>query len=200
MKDLHTQTVRAAELEPWLGHVARLRIEVFRDFPYLYEGSLDYEREYLQTYMRTDTALCVLAFDGDQVVGAATGLAMRDEEAAFRLPLVDAGIDVAEVFYCAESVLLPSHRGHGLYRHFFSERETHARRLGLKQSVFCAVDRPDDHPLKPADYQSLDPIWRRYSYRPLPGINARFAWKDVSESIETEKTLSFYHKVLYELE
>jgi hypothetical protein len=114
MKDLRTQTVLGAELEPWLGHVARLRMGVFRDFPYLYEGSLDYEREYLQTYVHCDSALCVLAFDGDQVVGAATGLAMRDEEAAFRQPLVDAGIDVDKVFYCAESVLLPSHRGHGL--------------------------------------------------------------------------------------
>jgi len=66
----------------------------------------------------------------------------------------------------------------------------------LKQSVFCAVDRPDDHPLKPAEYQPLDSVWQRYGYRPLPGVKARFPWLDVGQSIETEKTLSYYHKLL----
>ncbi len=114
MANLSTKTLLGAELEPWLGDVARLRMRVFRDFPYLYDGSLDYERQYLQTYVDSDSALCVLAFDGEQVVGAATGLAMRDEEPAFCQPLLDAGFDVMDVFYCAESVVLPSHRGQGI--------------------------------------------------------------------------------------
>lgn len=194
--EITTRICLGAELQPWLGDVALLRIQVFRDFPYLYDGSLDYERQYLQTYVESDSAICVLAFDGDKVVGAATGLAMRDEEAAFRQPLIEAGFDVDAVFYCAESVLLPAYRGRGIYRQFFAEREAQARRLGLNQVVFCAVDRPDDHPLKPADYQSLDAIWRRYGYQLLPGVKARFPWQDVDADRETEKTLSFYHKLL----
>lgn len=196
MAELTTSTVLGAELEPWLGAVAELRIQVFRDFPYLYDGSLDYERRYLQTYVDSDTALCVLAFDGERVVGAATGLAMRDEEAAFCDPLIDAGLNVDEVFYCAESVLLPAYRGRGLYRSFFEEREAAARRLGLKHCVFCAVDRPDDHPLKPDDYQSLEPIWLRYGYRPMLGVKAYFPWQDIDHPAETEKPMSFYHKAL----
>jgi len=31
-------------LLPYIPELARLRIEVFRDFPYLYDGSLDYEK------------------------------------------------------------------------------------------------------------------------------------------------------------
>lgn len=196
MANLSTKALLSANLEPWLGDIAQLRMSVFRDFPYLYEGSLDYERQYLQTYVESDSALCVLAFDGEQVVGAATGLAMRDEEPAFRQPLLDAGIAVDDVFYCAESVLLPSHRGQGIYRCFFSEREAHALRLGLNQSVFCAVDRPDDHPLKPTGYQPLDTIWQRYGYRLLPDVKARFPWRDVGQPVETEKTLRFFHKQL----
>lgn len=196
MSNLQTRTLIGAELEPWLAEVARLRIEVFRDFPYLYKGSLEYERQYLQTYVDSDSAICVLALDGERVVGAATGLAMRDEEPAFRQPLENAGLDLDAIFYCAESVLLPIYRGHGLYRTFFAVREAQARRLGLNQSVFCAVERPDDHPLKPSDYQPLNPIWQRYGYRPLPSVKARFSWQDVDQPAETEKTLSFYHKSL----
>lgn len=78
MTDIRLMTVRGAELEPWLEHVAALRIEVFRDFPYLYDGSFEYETRYLRTYVECDSAVCVLALAGERVVGASTGLAMSD--------------------------------------------------------------------------------------------------------------------------
>lgn len=193
---LRTVVVKGSELTPWLQAVAELRIRVFRDFPYLYDGSLDYEQDYLSTYVETGTAICVLALDGDRVVGASTGLAMSDETDEFRQPLVEAGLDTGSVFYCAESVLLPQYRGHGLYRTFFRAREAHARALGKTESEFCAVQRPDDHPLKPRDYEPLDPVWRRYGYRPMPDIQAIFPWKDIDQPVETDKPLMFYRKVL----
>ncbi len=193
---LTTKVVTGHDLARWLEAVAELRIRVFRDFPYLYDGSLEYERAYLNTYVKTDTALCVLALDGDQVVGASTGLAMADETEEFREPLATAGVSVDDVFYCAESVLLPEYRGKGLYRAFFDEREAWARHLGLSQSMFCAVQRPEDHPLRPVDYQPLDSIWARFGYRPLPDIQAKYPWKDIDQPVETEKSLMFYQKYL----
>lgn len=195
---IRTAVVTGADLVPWLQAVAALRIRVFRDFPYLYDGSLEYERDYLRTYAETDTGICVLALDGDRVVGASTGLAMADETDEFRRPLVEAGLDIDSVFYCAESVLLPDYRGQGLYRAFFAERETHARALGKTVSVFCAVQRPDSHPLKPEGYQPLDPVWRRFGYRPMPDIQATFPWKDIDQPVETDKPLMFYRKYLEE--
>ncbi|HZP92062.1 MAG TPA: hypothetical protein VFB20_04175, partial [Burkholderiales bacterium] len=54
-------------LERYVDDLARLRIEVFREFPYLYDGSLDYERKYLKTYIGVPDSVIVLAFDGDRV-------------------------------------------------------------------------------------------------------------------------------------
>ena len=54
--------LRGAALEAALDDVARLRIAVFRDWPYLYDGSLEYEREYLTTYRDSPGALLVGAF------------------------------------------------------------------------------------------------------------------------------------------
>lgn len=193
---LRTLVVTGSELNPWLQAVAELRIRVFRDFPYLYDGSLEYERDYLQTYVESGTAVCVLALDGDRVIGASTGLAMTDETEEFRQPLVEAGLDINSVFYCAESVLLPDYRGHGLYRAFFDEREAHARQLGKTLSVFCAVQRPENHPLKPKDYQPLHPVWKRFGYNPVPEIQATFPWKDIDQPVETDKPLMFYRKYL----
>ena len=45
---LEIRNVHGPELEPFIDGLGRLRIAVFREYPYLYDGSLDYEREYLK--------------------------------------------------------------------------------------------------------------------------------------------------------
>jgi hypothetical protein len=67
-------TFTGAEVEPWLHAVAALRIAVFREWPYLYDGDLDYEARYLATYAASAASLFVLAFEHDKVVGASTGI------------------------------------------------------------------------------------------------------------------------------
>ncbi|ABF62528.1 hypothetical protein TM1040_3559 (plasmid) [Ruegeria sp. TM1040] len=189
---LRVDTLTGAALEAALGDVARLRIEVFRAWPYLYDGDLAYERDYLQSYRDSDSAILVGAFDGDQLVGAATGTPMVDHADDFAAAFAETNIDIAEVFYCAESVLLPAYRGQGAGHGFFDAREAHARTLGFGKSAFCSVIRPADHPLRPADYAPLDPFWRKRGYAPLPGVMAQFSWKDVDQKDETAKSLQFW--------
>ena len=64
------ETLSGAALLPHLDDVAKLRIAVFRDWPYLYEGDVGYERDYLAAYAQSPNSVVVLARDGDQVVGA----------------------------------------------------------------------------------------------------------------------------------
>ncbi|HLL24828.1 MAG TPA: GNAT family N-acetyltransferase, partial [Kofleriaceae bacterium] len=45
---------------PYLPALAALRIRVFREWPYLYDGSLAYEEAYLASYVSPD-AIVVLA-------------------------------------------------------------------------------------------------------------------------------------------
>jgi len=115
---------------------------------------------------------------------------------AFAAPLEGWDIPLNEVFYCAESVLLPEYRGQGAGRAFFAAREDHARQLGRRMSAFCAVVRPADHPMAPADYRPLDPFWRGLGYAPLDGRRAWFSWKDVDQDAATDKPLQFRAKAL----
>jgi len=179
-------------LEAALDDVARLRISVFRDWPYLYDGDLDYERGYLQSYRDSDRAIVVGAFDGERLVGAATGAPLADHAEDFAAAFDGTGLDLSQIFYCAESVLLPDYRGQGVGHAFFDLREDHARALGFAKSAFCGVQRPDDHPMRPADYRPLDPFWSARGYAPLPGVIARFSWKDLGEDSETLKPLQFW--------
>ena len=192
---MQIKIVHGPDIHPHIPDLARLRIAVFRAFPYLYEGSEDYEADYLSTYARSPESLFVLALDGGRIVGASTGVPMADETAAFKAPFVAAGLDPETIFYFGESVLLPGWRGRGLGVRFFEEREAYARRLGrFDLCAFCAVERPADHPLRPADYVPLDDFWSRRGYVHRPDLRTTFSWKDVGEAEETEKPMSFWLK------
>ena len=53
------RVLTGAALDSALDDVARLRIAVFRDWPYLYDGDLDYERRYLESYRTSTGAVLV---------------------------------------------------------------------------------------------------------------------------------------------
>ena len=194
MTDLRVLT--GAALDGALDDVARLRIAVFRDWPYLYDGTLEYERDYLQTYRNSRDAILVGAFDGARLVGAATGTPMEDHASDFATPFAATGLALGAIFYCAESVLLPEYRGRGLGHRFFDAREDHARALGRSHVAFCAVQRPNDHPMRPAHYRSNDAFWMKRGYAPLPGVVAEFSWKDIGDDTETRKPLQFWMRAL----
>jgi len=183
-------------ITPAIQDLARLRIAVFRDWPYLYDGSVEYESEYLSAFAASDGAVLAAAFDGDRMVGASTGLPLAHEHADFISPVVQAGHAAEDVFYCAESVLLPAFRGGGVYRAFFDRREAHARSLGYRTVVFCGVIRPDSHPARPDDDRPLDPVWRHFGYVPLEGAIAQYSWTDLGDDAETAKPLQYWIKRL----
>lgn len=185
--------VSGGGIAPHIEAVAGLRIRVFRDWPYLYDGSVEYERDYLAHYRASPHSVFVLVFDeSGEVVGCSTGLPLADAHEEFRAPFRAAGFAPERVFYFGESVLDPAWRGRGIGHAFFDKREAHARKLGQDITTFCAVVRPDDHPLRPADYRPLDPFWTRRGYAPEPELTARFAWTDIDQKRETDKTMQFW--------
>lgn len=192
---MQVKIVHGQAVTPHIADLARLRTEVFRAFPYLYEGSEDYEASYLATYAQSPESLFVLALDGARIVGASTGVPMTDASDVFRAPFVTAGIAPETVFYFGESVLLSSYRGRGLGVRFFEERERYAQRLGrFEWCAFCAVERPKDHPLRPADYVPLDDFWGKRGYAHRDNLRTMLAWQDIGETEETEKPMSFWLK------
>ncbi len=193
---IRVERLEGEALSAALGDVAHLRIEVFRKWPYLYDGDADYEARYLQTYRDSEDAILVGAFDGARLVGASTGTPMEDHADDFSAAFAGQDISLSNIFYCAESVLLPEYRGQGLGHAFFDAREAHARDLGRSYSAFCGVVRPEDHPLRPEGYRPLDAFWRKRGYTPVEGAVAQFRWKDIDQSHETDHALQFWMRRL----
>ncbi len=194
---IEIKRVTGSHIENYLDAVAKLRIDVFSEFPYLYDGSVEYERQYLARYTISEHVTFVLACDGPDIVGVSIAIPLAQERPEFQDPFIEAGFDLLDVFYFAESVLMKSYRGQGIGKQFFYEREAHAKAAGdYKYATFCAVQRRPDDPRRPADYRPLDGFWEKMGYVRRNDLHTEFAWKERGESEDSPKPMVFWLKQL----
>jgi GNAT superfamily N-acetyltransferase len=186
------ETLRGEAMAACVEDLAALRIAVFSEGPYLYDGHRAYEARYLREFVTEPGSVLVVARDGTRIVGAATASPMASQKAEFRQPFEARVIATGSLFYFGESVLLPQYRGQGIGHAFFDHREAAARRAGAEAATFAAVIRSGDHPDRPADYVPLDAFWRKRGYAPVPDLVTCLAWKDHGDKGETQKPMQYW--------
>lgn len=189
--------LKGEEARRYADELASLRLKVFWDFPYLYEGTPEYEKQYLETYFKAKHSFIFLVQDGDRIVGATTSILASEEEESFKKPFQDFGLAPQSVFYFGESVLLNEYRGRGIGKKFFEEREAFARTIpGVRTLSFSAVERSVNHSLKPPGYKPLDEFWNMMGFHKMPGLTTQYEWLDRNESQPTKKKMQFWIKEL----
>jgi len=193
---LEVRVLAGAEILAAIDDLARLRMTVFAEWPYLYDGDPAYEEEYLREFVQAEHAVLVAACDGPRIVGAATAWPMAAQDADFKAPFDACGIDVARLFYFGESVLLADYRGRGIGHAFFDHREAQARACGADAACFAAVIRAPGHPARPTGHVPLDAFWGKRGYAPVAGLVTHIAWKDHDEPEESAKPLQVWLRAL----
>ena len=195
-RDIRLQAYRGKEASRLVDGLASLRIAVFRDWPYMYDGDRDYEARYLGSFINGDGAFVAAAFDGGDLVGAATAAPLIQHIDDLAEPVEALGLDPAAIFYLSESVLLSSYRGLGLGHRFFELREAEARSQGFSTCLFCSVDRSTADPRRPEDARSLESFWQKRGYERIEGSKAHISWREIGETAETDHTLSLWIRYL----
>lgn len=198
---VEVRSCTGAALGPLIDAIARLRIAVFREWPYLYDGDPGYERDYLAGFASCPDAVAVAAIHGEAVIGVATASPLLAHTSEFAPLFAAAGVDPGAVFYLGESVLLPGYRGQGIGHRFFDAREAHARALNLDGQrfthlAFCAVVREEGDPRRPAGSRSLDGFWQKRGYRSVPGLVGSYRWREIGCPDETSHPMQFWMRSL----
>ncbi|AHM59654.1 hypothetical protein D770_06955 [Flammeovirgaceae bacterium 311] len=190
MHQIQFITKQGSEIKEVFDDLAALRIAVFRDYPYLYEGSVGYEKEYLQPYVQSVRSFLFAVYSEGKMVGATTCIPLRDETEEIRKPFEQAAYQLDSIFYFGESILLPHFRGMGLGHRFFDEREAHARSFGTyRKACFFSVERESNHPQKPVDYRPNDNFWEKRGYVKQPALHTTLSWPDIGQTVSTPKPL-----------
>lgn len=191
------ETRKGSSIGELLDELAALRMEVFREFPYLYEGTKEYEKHYLETYVASPRSFLFALFQGKQMIGATTCLPLADETEEIKAPFLQASLDLDTIFYFGESLLLLPYRGLGFGHRFFDEREKHAGSFGVFDTAcFCSVVRPENHPATPHDYRPNDVFWLKRGYQKSPSLHTWLEWPDRGATVSTPKRMDFWTKKL----
>jgi GNAT superfamily N-acetyltransferase len=174
-------------LREWIHEIARLRITVFREYPYRYDGDEAYEREYLAGLTLDQNDMVIVAEEDERVVAAATSLPLLGPaditDHADRLFRAE-GLDPSAFYYFSEILVLPEYRGRGLAQAFYQQREIFAAERGYTRLCF-AVIITEGYP--PDDYFDPSPFWRKMGFAPNPRLVFPYAWPTIQEDGTTKE-------------
>jgi len=197
--DLQFISLRGSDITAWIPEIARLRMEVFKDFPYYYDGTMDYEVQYLSRYGQSPDAFIFLVRDPKEqvLIGMTSCNRLLHEDDVFKKPLVAFGLNPERTFYFGESILLKEYRRRKLGHLFFEKREEFSRSFNnIETLCFCAIDTSTFPPERNYDQSALYALWDKQQFKKIENLSVMLSWKTHFETIESEKKCDFWLKKL----
>ncbi|MDY0217456.1 MAG: GNAT family N-acetyltransferase [Bacteroidales bacterium] len=192
---MEIKVVSAQEIESYIDIIANLRITIFKEYPYLYDGDYTYEQKYLKKFLETPDSLICVAYDENQIVGAITALPLKYEDELIKKPFLNQGISMDTVYYYSEALILQEYRKKGIGIKMFKMAEEKIISMGKYTFfTFAAIERNENHPQKPKDYQSPYPFFGKIGFQQRRDLVCQMSWKEIDQTQESIKSLYFWTK------
>lgn len=196
MERVAIASLRGAEAAAAIEDLADLRLTIFREFPYLYDGRREDELDYLARYARTPDALVVTVSEAGKVVGAATGIPLAAEGAALVEPVAGSSYPVAQLYYVGELLFYQEYRNRGLGLRLLAEVERQVRSMGGYRYLACAtIVRPENQPARPAGYLPIERFLARTGFKRLDDLQTSFTWREL-DGASCEHPMKYWIKEL----
>lgn len=182
------------EVTPLLPFVASLRINVFREYPYLYDGNFKEEMDDLEHCAQLPHNAIAIAYHKNTPIGFLYGIPLVEFQSHFENPVIDLfkekNLQPETCYYFADVIILPEHRGNHLTKKLFDVLEAYAQENGYSSASFI-TENHEVHPLKPVDYKSLAPLWTYLQYKKT-GLQSEGSWQthQPDGSIKKQKHLA----------
>jgi GNAT superfamily N-acetyltransferase len=156
-----------SEITPFLEDVAKLRIQLFREFPYLYEGTSSIEEEYLRGFSSDPKSMLVVARSGKELASVSTAWPFTADANILKLAkqrFGEVGIRVEDVYYYGEILVKEKFRGRGITRKSYELHEAAAKDYGYSIASIATVVRSVDDPRRPLNYIDTDALWGKLGF------------------------------------
>lgn len=158
--------LKGTEIKNYSDELAKMRLEYFKGFPYLYEGNLENERRNFRKLTDNWRSILLIALEGQEIAAVSTATPLDSgyvdvPQDIFR----NMGFINQDLYYFGEIIVHQKFQGKGLASQIFKEQEDYAGILGYQGVCFLAVERDHNHPLKPVGYQENDSIWEHLGYQ-----------------------------------
>jgi ribosomal protein S18 acetylase RimI-like enzyme len=188
--------LRGEEVYACSDELAALRINVFREYPYFYDGNLENEKNCLSQYLSANSAL-VIVKSGERIIGAITGIPLNEAFSDCKNFFVENEIPMEGIFYLGEISLLKEYRGQGIGAQMYELFEEFVRKNRIyKEIALCEVMSPKEDPRCTSDCFYLDSFLTKIGYIKNPAWTIQFSWKELNSQEEFYHPMRFWSKKL----
>jgi ribosomal protein S18 acetylase RimI-like enzyme len=196
--DVHYEIVSGQEVSPYIDDLANLRMNVFAEYPYLYEGKLEYERPYLNQYVVSQNSIIALAKIDSRVIGFVSGVPIAESFDQDSKNLFSGKeISVETIFYLGEIVIEPEYRYGSIGNKLYELFERQVRSSGAYTTIMgCMVVRDEDDPKRPSNYVALDKIIEKRGAVKCPDLIERRDWPESGQEDFIPHLMQYWAKEL----
>lgn len=195
---MKTEIYEGAKIAPYVKTVAELRVGIYREYPYLYDGNVEFElKETLPIYTRSKNSVWGVARDGEKIIGLAIWLPLSEISRDLQTPLLEKELDVEAYCCLVDLMVLKEYQGQGIGKRLYAISEEHVKKeQRYSYLTLYTIERPIKDHKKPKDYTSLDEYWKKRGFVKHPELFFTHPWKDIGDKVDTDHTLIFWIKDL----
>ena len=170
------------EASAYLDDLVRLRLTLFCKPPYLYQGTVEEERDYLVPMLSAPNSFVVFCFDHGRVIGATTALPLNESKSYFYKPFVENGLNPKEFLYISEAMVDESFQNQGIGKKMLTlaKEQTSLKICGIM------IDRNDQY-----EY-SIHSMMKKWGHRPHPEISFDVEYRSIDGKKKSHHMVFWY--------
>lgn len=196
---IRIETYRGQEINSHIKEITDVALVVYRDYPYLYEGTVEEYLPILALNGKSSCGLGCLVYDNDKVIGAALGMPADEIRSHYLEPLlkVSSREKLKASFYFAEMLLLKEYRNSDLGQQIYNAMEKLVKAEGIFNRIyFCNIVEADQHPLKPKDYLPFDEFWQmeKLGFEKCESLTFNAYWQNINETEDSPHQQVYWTK------
>lgn len=191
------EVLKGSEAIPYLNKLMEIRLLFYRDYPYLYDGSIEDEENYLRIWSNSENTLLVVAKRNDKVVGVIIGLPFSESPEENKQAFQNLETSPEDLFYLGDNIVIQELKVGNVQKQMYHQFERAVKQLKkYKEIVVCEIERDVNDPKKIANDTFYEFSWNAQGFIREPNQIVNFTWKEIGDSKISNHHMVFWRKPL----